>query len=170
MPDLRLMVYRAMMWKRHQLRTERNRNDHELRYLFFEVSRRCNIHCRYCGSDCTLDERANELTTQEWLDIIDQIAEDFDPKRVMVAVTGGEPLFRPDIFEIYKHLHEKGFHYGMVCNSTLLTPEAARHLADLYENAFPGLPAVDDLKAHILKLRNTKENKTLLNMLTNTKF
>lgn len=51
-----------------------------------------------------------------------------------------------------------------------LTPEAARHLADLYENAFPGLPAVDDLKAHILKLRNTKENKTLLNMLTNTKF
>ena len=84
-PDLRLMIYRKMMWKRHQIRTSANRDLHELRYLFFEVSRRCNIHCRYCGSSCTLEERMNELTTQEWLDIIDQLAEDFDPKRVMIA-------------------------------------------------------------------------------------
>ena len=148
MPDLRLMIYRAMMWKRHNLRTERNRNEHELRYLFFEVSRRCNISCRYCGSDCTLDERASELTTQEWLDIIDQLAEDFEPKRVMIAVTGGEPLFRKDIFEIYKHLHEKGFRYGMVCNSTLLTPEAARKLVEYGMNSISlscdSIPEVND--------------------------
>ncbi len=130
MPDLRLMVYRKLMWARHNIRTSVNRDEHELRYLFFEVSRRCNIHCRYCGSSCTIDMRENELTTQEWLDIIDQLAEDFDPARVMIAVTGGEPLFRPGIYEIFAHLHEKGFHYGMVSNSFLLDEEAARKLVE----------------------------------------
>ncbi len=130
MPDLRLMIYRAMMWKRHQIRSAMNRDEHELRYLFFEVSRRCNISCKYCGSDCTLEERAAELTTQQWLDIIDQLAEDFEPKRVMIAVTGGEPLFRPGIFDIFARLHERGFHYGMVTNSTLLNAEAARRLVE----------------------------------------
>ena len=130
MPDLRLLLYRKMMWARHRIRTAYNREEHELRYLFFEVSRRCNIHCRYCGSDCTLEERANELSTAEWLSIIDQIAEDFDASRIMVAVTGGEPLFREGIYDIFRHLHEKGFHYGMVCNSFLLDAEAARKLVD----------------------------------------
>lgn len=130
MPDLRLKLYQMMMWKRHQIRTAANRDEHELRYLFFEVSRRCNIRCRYCGSGCTPEERANEMTADEWIKIIDQLAEDFTPSRVMIAVTGGEPLFKPGIFDIFKHLHEKGFHYGMVCNGTLLNAEAAKKLVE----------------------------------------
>lgn len=130
MPDLRLMVYRKLMWARHNIRTSLNRDEHELRYLFFEVSRRCNIHCRYCGSSCTLEMRENELSTQEWLDLIDQLAEDYDPSRVMIAVTGGEPLFRPGIFDIFAHLHEKGFHYGMVSNSFLLDEKAAQKIVE----------------------------------------
>ena len=121
MPDPRLKLYQFLMWKRHNIRTAVNRDEHELRYLFFEVSRRCNIHCRYCGSGCTLAEREGELTTQEWLDIIDQLAEDYEPGRVMIAVTGGEPLFREGIYDIFAHLHEKGFPYGMAsgpCQAT----------------------------------------------------
>ncbi|MBQ8035603.1 MAG: radical SAM protein [Proteobacteria bacterium] len=167
-PDLRLMIYRKMMWKRHQIRTSANRDLHELRYLFFEVSRRCNIHCRYCGSSCTLEERMNELTTQEWLDIIDQLAEDFDPKRVMIAVTGGEPLFRKDIFEIFARLYERGFRYGMVCNSTLLNEEAARKLVecgmDSISLSCDSLPEINDsirgkgMSAHVVKaIKNLKD-------------
>lgn len=128
MQDLRLMIYRKMMWKRHQIRTEANRESHELRYLFFEVTRRCNIACRYCGSECTPKIRENELPTEKWLRIIDEVAEDFNPRRIMVAVTGGEPLTRDGIYEIFGHLHEKGFRYGMVCNSTLLDAEAAKKI------------------------------------------
>ena len=102
MANLYSMIYQKMMWKRHQIRMQNNCDTHELRYLFFEVSRRCNIACRYCGSECTRRERENELTTQQWLSIIDQVAEDFNPRRVMVAVTGGEPLYREDIFETPK--------------------------------------------------------------------
>lgn len=124
-PDIRQMIYRSMMWKRHRLRTAQNRANHELRYLFFEVSRRCNIHCLYCGSDCSLNERDNEMDTAQWLRIIDELAEDFSPERITVAVTGGEPLYKEGIFDIFQRLHERGFHYGMVSNSTLLTPETA---------------------------------------------
>ena len=127
-PDLFAMIYQRMMWKRHQIRMQTNRESHELRYLFFEVTRRCNIACRYCGSECSRKERENELTTQQWLSIIDQIAEDFDPRRVMVAVTGGEPLFREGIFDIFERLRDRGFPYGMVCNSTLLDADTARRL------------------------------------------
>lgn len=130
MANLYSMIYQKMMWKRHQIRMQNNCETHELRYLFFEVSRRCNIACRYCGSECTRRERENELTTQQWLSIIDQVAEDFNPRRVMVAVTGGEPLYREDIFEIFARLRDRGFPYGMVCNSTLLDAARAKKLVE----------------------------------------
>ncbi len=148
MIDPRLKIYRALMWTRHNIRISVNREDHELRYLFFEISRRCNIHCRYCGSGCTPAERQGELSTQEWIDIIDQLAEDFDPKRVMIAVTGGEPLFRKDIFEIFAHLHKRGFPYGMVTNSTLLNAETAKKLVEVGMNSMSlsldSIPEVND--------------------------
>ncbi len=148
MPDLRLMIYQAMMWKRHKIRLEANRNTHELRYIFFEVSRRCNIHCSYCGSDCSSAERDGELSSEEWISIIDQLAEDFDPRRVMVAVTGGEPLFKRGIYDIFEHLHRRGFPYGMVTNSTLLDAEAARRLVSCGMNSISlsldSIPEVND--------------------------
>ncbi|MBQ1266777.1 MAG: radical SAM protein [Proteobacteria bacterium] len=148
MADPRLKLYQFLMWKRHSIRTAVNREEHELRYLFFEVSRRCNIHCRYCGSGCTLAERQGEMSAKEWIDIIDQLAEDYDPSRVMIAVTGGEPLFKEGIYDIFKHLDEKGFPYGMVTNSTLLTPEAAKKLVecgiDSISLSLDSIPEIND--------------------------
>ncbi|MBO5752891.1 MAG: radical SAM protein [Proteobacteria bacterium] len=128
MPNLKQMIFNHFKWKLHQIQSSIQRDEHELEYLFLEVSRRCNISCRYCGSDCTNTCNSTELTTQQWLDIIDQIADDFVPQKVMIAVTGGEPLFRPDIFDIFKRLQERGFYYGMVSNSTLLNAETAERL------------------------------------------
>lgn len=148
MPDLRLLIYQKMMWKRHEIRAEANRETHELRYLFFEVTRRCNICCRYCGSECSPAERANEMSAAQWKAIIDQLAEDFEPSRVMVAVTGGEPLYREDIYEIFAHLHKRGFPYGMVCNSTLLDQKAADRLVECGINSISlsldSIPTVND--------------------------
>ena len=55
-----------------------------LRY-FFELTYRCNLQCPYCyvGDDRMKDE----LTTQEWFNIIDQI-----PFYSFVTLVGGEPL------------------------------------------------------------------------------
>ena len=59
-----------------------------LRY-FFELTYRCNLNCPYCyvGED----RKKNELTTDEWFSIIDQI-----PWYSFVTLVGGEPLIRKD--------------------------------------------------------------------------
>ena len=63
-----------------------------LRY-FFELTYRCNLNCPYCyvGSD----RKKNELSTEEWFNIIKQI-----PRYSFVTLVGGEPLVRHDFKEI----------------------------------------------------------------------
>ncbi len=127
---LRETVGRELAWKRHQARWKRLVAEHPLRYLFFEVTRRCNLACAYCGSDCGPKGRAEELSSAEWIEIARQIATDFEPKKVMVAVTGGEPLLKDGVFELFAELKRLGFAYGMVSNGWLLDAEAARRLVE----------------------------------------
>ena len=63
-----------------------------LRY-FFELTYRCNLNCPYCyvGSD----RQKNELSTEDWLNIIKQI-----PRYAFVTLVGGEPLVRHDFCDI----------------------------------------------------------------------
>jgi radical SAM protein with 4Fe4S-binding SPASM domain len=128
--SLRGAIQRQLTWRRHQLRLQRLTREHPLRYLFLEVTRQCNLACQYCGSDCSAKSRDGELTTDEWLGVVQQVASDFVPSKVMVAVTGGEPLLKDGILRLFKELRALGFPYGMVTNGWLLTPEVARGLVD----------------------------------------
>jgi len=66
---------------------------------------------------------------------------------------------------------EKAAHYYVLAEAQhALTPDAAKQLANLYENDFMSLPSVPDVKKHAAELRKTKENNNLLNMLATTKF
>ena len=60
--------------------------EHPLRYLFLEVTRRCNLHCAYCGSDCVEREQPGELTVPEWIEIVRGIAWDFTSRRRLPAL------------------------------------------------------------------------------------
>jgi radical SAM protein with 4Fe4S-binding SPASM domain len=120
-----------VLWKRHELQQEKLVREHPLRYLFMEVTRRCNLACLYCGSSCTGKEPEGEMTSDEWVGVIQQIAEDFDSKDIMVAVTGGEPLVKEGIFDIFAALNQYGFRYGMVCNGVLLDEAAASRLVEV---------------------------------------
>src|SRR5512137_2651264 len=66
-----------------------------LRYLFVEITQRCNLSCLHCGSDCSKDARLNELSTEEWLAFFDYLPTKFDRREVAVVVTGGEPFCCP---------------------------------------------------------------------------
>jgi len=109
------------LWQKY---CEIQRKKHPLTYLFWECSLRCNLACQHCGSSCG-PERINkdELATEEIKNVFRTIAEDFNPKQIMIAVTGGEPLLRRDIFEVMRYANELGFSWGMVTNGTLITPE-----------------------------------------------
>ena len=63
-----------------------------LRY-FFELTYRCNLQCPYCYVGNSRDK--DELTTEEWFKIIDQI-----PWYSFVTLVGGEPLIRKDFIDI----------------------------------------------------------------------
>ena len=119
---------RGAMWARHQLRWTDLVQTHPLEYLFLEVTRRCNLRCAYCGSDCNQGPRADELGAAEWIGIVRQIAGDFEPAKVMIAVTGGEPLLKPGIFTLFEELARLGFPYGMVTNGFFLDRETATRL------------------------------------------
>ena len=125
---IRRRIRHYLLWKRHRLRLEELRLSHPLRYLFLEVTRRCNLACAYCGSECTGRELEGELPTSEWIEIMRQIAADFEAKEVMIAVTGGEPLLKEGILDLFCELTRLGFRFGMVTNGQLLDEEMAKGL------------------------------------------
>lgn len=87
-----------------------------LRY-FFELTYLCNLNCPYCyvGEE----RKKNELTTQEWFNIIEQI-----PFYSFVTLVGGEPLIRKDFIEILEKTAKKTFgKLNVVTNGILINDE-----------------------------------------------
>jgi radical SAM protein with 4Fe4S-binding SPASM domain len=121
---------RDSIWDEHiRLRSALHR-EHPLEYLFFEVTRACNLSCVYCGSSCGLRFQRQELPVARFIEIAQQIAVDFDPTRIAVAITGGEALTKPGILDLFRALAELRFQFGMVTNGWLLTDEVARAIVD----------------------------------------
>lgn len=88
-----------------------------LSYLFWEATRRCNLACRHCASACDgTTDRPDELAGDEVLAALSGVARDFGAANVFLAVTGGEPLVRPDLFEVMGGARDLGFAWGLVTN------------------------------------------------------
>jgi radical SAM enzyme (rSAM/lipoprotein system) len=92
-----------------------------LRYLFVEITQRCNLSCLHCGSDCTKDARLDELTPEEWRRFFEYLPQKFDRREVLVVVTGGEPFCAPGFDDILGSLKQNGLAWGMVTNGFTLT-------------------------------------------------
>lgn len=96
----------------------------------WEITCRCNLRCIMCYTDCfnRPEKIRAELTTEEILRIMDELAE---AGCVELALTGGEPLARPDFFDLYGHAKASGFLVTLFTNGTLITEEIADRLASL---------------------------------------
>ena len=101
---------------------------HPLRQLFWECTLRCNLQCRHCGSDCKVTTLVKDMPKEDFGKVLDSVAACMDPHKVMINITGGEPLMRPDLDECGRMIYEKGFPWGMVTNGYLLTPERYQRL------------------------------------------
>jgi len=100
-----------------------------LRYLFLELTLRCNEYCMHCGSGCG-DVRSEELPLSEYQRILDEVKADFPIRDIQLCITGGEPLMRSDFFDIMAYAHRLGFQWGMTSNAVLIDREAARKLRE----------------------------------------
>lgn len=94
---------------------------HPLRYLFIEITQRCNLDCLHCGSDCGREAQRSELSTEEWLRLLEYVARSFDRERLLIAVTGGEPFCAPGFDRILEGLRVNRLAWGMVTNGWALT-------------------------------------------------
>ncbi len=66
--------------------------EHSLDYLFWECTRRCNLNCRHCGSDCTKESNVPDMPLENFAKALDSVKEKNPNKKMTVCVTGGEPL------------------------------------------------------------------------------
>jgi radical SAM enzyme (rSAM/lipoprotein system) len=89
---------------------------HELKYLFWECTLRCNLACRHCGSDCQVDSSLPDMPLADFLRVLDGIRPHVKPNTTIIAMTGGEPLMRQDLADAGKEIYRRGFPWGMVTN------------------------------------------------------
>ncbi len=94
----------------------------ELRLVAWEVTRRCNLSCLHCRASAESGPYLDELSTEEGFHFMEQIRE---VGRPVVILTGGEPLLRPDIFDLARYGYSLGLRMVMAVNGTLLDIENA---------------------------------------------
>ncbi len=95
--------------------------------VIWNITRKCNFSCKMCHLGSALEAESDELTTQEALEFIDQMA---SIKVPMVSVYGGEPLTRDDFFTLAGHAHKKGLRIILSSNASLITEKTAREIAE----------------------------------------
>lgn len=115
-----LKLGRQNLWFTHR---EYLREKHELKYLFWECTLNCNFRCKHCGSHAGENVFAEVVSTEEIKNAFLDVAKNFNAKKITVAITGGEPLLRKDLFEVMKYANSLGFQWGMVSNGSLITQE-----------------------------------------------
>lgn len=103
---------------------------HELTYLFWECTLRCNLRCVHCGSDCTRDAHVPDMPAGDFLRVVDEVREHVNPHRVTVAITGGEPLLRTDLEAVGRELSRREFPWGIVTNGWALSKGRFGRLLD----------------------------------------
>ena len=98
-----------------------------VRLVFWETTKACNLSCRHCRAVPQRSLGPDELNTRQAFDLIDAIGKVSKP---VMVLSGGEPLFRPDIFDIAGYGVESGFRMAMATNGTLVDGRIAAKVAD----------------------------------------
>ena len=93
--------------------------------VIWNLIRRCNLACKHCYATSADIDFAGELSTREVFDVMDDLRS-FGVS--VLILSGGEPLLRPDIFEISKRARAMGFYVGLSSNGTMITED---NIADI---------------------------------------
>lgn len=88
--------------------------------VIWNLIRRCNLTCKHCYSISADTDFRGELSTQEVFKVMDDLKDFGVP---VLILSGGEPLLRPDIFDISQRAREMGFYVGLSTNGTLVSKD-----------------------------------------------
>jgi 12,18-didecarboxysiroheme deacetylase len=95
--------------------------------VVWNVGRRCNLRCVHCYSQSRDQDYPNELSREDGLRLLADLADFGAP---VVLFSGGEPLLRPDIFELIRCATGRKMRAVVSTNGTLITPDIATRLKE----------------------------------------
>lgn len=96
--------------------------------VVWNSTRTCNLKCVHCYMDSDARKYEGELSTEEAKSFIDDLAEFNVP---VLLFSGGEPLIRPDFFELAEYARDKGIRPTLSTNGTLITRAVAQRIKDI---------------------------------------
>ena len=98
------------------------------KWIAWEITRRCNLKCVHCRSSSQLDVVGHpDFSLEEAKRVLDDIASYASP---VMVLSGGEPLLRPDVFDIAQYGTDKGLRICLATNGTLVNQETCRKIKE----------------------------------------
>lgn len=101
---------------------------HRKPVVVWNITRRCNLRCINCHSDSAAKYYPGELTLQQCIDVIDDLA---DYQVPTVLLSGGEPMLHPHFFDLAGYAIARGLQIMVATNGTRIDSHAAQRLSDL---------------------------------------
>ena len=95
--------------------------------VVWNITRACNLKCVHCYSDSISSKADDELSTDEAKTVLDDLAAFGVPS---VLFSGGEPLMRPDLFDLTEYAGKAGLRTVISTNGTLITANVAKKIKD----------------------------------------
>ena len=95
------------------------------RLIAWEVTRSCNLACKHCRAEAHPDPYPGELSAQEAKALIDSFPDVGNP---IIIFTGGDPMMRPDVYELTDYASAKGLRCVFSPNGTLIDADNAARL------------------------------------------
>lgn len=127
---------------------------HELNYLFWECTVRCNMNCLHCGSDCSQKSSYSDMPLSDFLSALDTIK--YKPSFFTVVLTGGEPLMRKDLELCGREIRQHGARWSIVTNGYLY--DRKRHNSLLNAGLGALTISLDGLEKNHNWLRNSSDS------------
>lgn len=99
------------------------------KFVVWDCTRRCNLNCEHCGAK--KERYPEELTTQQVKDLVKKLS---IYKVKYFVVTGGEPLLRQDLFEIFSFAKENGLKTGLATNGFFVNESNSKTIANIFDS------------------------------------
>ena len=92
-----------------------------------EITHRCPLQCPYCSNPLAMEPAANELSTADWLRVIDELAE---LGVLQIHFSGGEPTARRDLVQMIARATEVGLYTNLITSAVGLTRDKLAALTE----------------------------------------